>query len=76
MLDKNKTYNYEELKDIVMDAVRVTMNKLDTRLKEASKKAGDKDSLVTAMMGMQNMMVCTRMAMVILGEEGEDEDAE
>lgn len=73
MLQKDKTYTYEELKEIIRKSNLETVKKLDRDVAEAKKEHGKKeekgDGLMDFMFSIQNMMVATTMEKILLGED-------
>ena len=68
MLDKNKTYTYEELKEIINKAEKEVIKKLDDELEKinAEKELNPMTSIVVS---LNNMIAIREMTSVLLGDE-------
>lgn len=72
MLNENKTYTYEELKEIIKKAEKDTVEKLTRDLKETGKNKGKEvDFMAEFIFEMQNMIATHTMANLLLGEVDE-----
>lgn len=68
MLNKDKSYTYEELKEIIKKAEKDVIKKLDEDLERANN--GEKiDPMGKIVFSMQNMITAHEMGKMLLGED-------
>ena len=56
MIEKNRTYNYEEIKEIIDKAEIKVITELESDLRKQAKQAGKEDEFQILMFTMQNML--------------------
>lgn len=56
MIEKNRTYNYEEIKEIIDKAEMKVIAELESDLRKQAKQAGKEDEFQILMFTMQNML--------------------
>lgn len=69
MIEKNKTYSYEELKEIYKKAEIETIKKLDSEMDKAQKENGKDDALSKAIFSMQNTLVVCNLEKILFEEK-------
>ena len=57
MIEKNKTYNYEEIKEIIEKAEMKVITELESDLRKQAKEVGKEDEFQILMFSMQNMLI-------------------
>ena len=74
MLEKNKTYTYDELKKIFIEAQREVIAKETSDLKKAEEKnGGEHDPMMAFVIGMQSMSACANLFHILFKDEKEEE---
>ena len=71
MLEKDKTYTYEEIKTIIGNAIAKTMVDLENNKKEALKDKQEDNSFNIGYM-LHNMMVLSALNCILFKENKED----
>ena len=56
MIEKNRTYNYEEIKEIFSKAEMKVITELESEIREQAKQVGKEDEFQILMFTMQNML--------------------
>jgi hypothetical protein len=68
MIEKNKTYSYDELKEIYKKAEMETIKKLDSEMDKKQKENGKKDGLLNFVFTMQNLLVTNELEKILFEE--------
>lgn len=69
MLEKGKKYTYDEIKEVVKEAEKKVVSKLDADMKSTRENNGREDTMSSLMFSMQNMLVASMMSQMILEKE-------
>lgn len=57
MIDKNRTYTYEELEKLYDKAMRKALDDLDSTMQQTQKETGKIDGTFLGIFSMQNLMM-------------------
>ena len=71
MLDKNKTYTYEELKEIIHKAEKEVIKKLDDDLEKINDEK-ELNPMTSLVVSLNNMIAINEMTSVLLGAENNE----
>lgn len=71
MIEKNKTYSYEKLKEIYRKAEIETIKKLDSEMNKVQKENGKGDALSKLIFSMQNTLVTCNLEKILFEESEE-----
>ena len=69
MLEKGRKYTYDEIKEVVKEAEKKVVSKLDAAMKTTRENNGREDTMASLMFSMQNMLVASMMSQMILEKE-------
>lgn len=72
MIDKNRTYTYEELEKLYDEAMQRALEDLDNTMKDTQEKTGKTSGMGLAVFSMQNIMVAMNIKNVLFKGENDE----
>ena len=72
MIEKNKTYTYEEIKEIYISASAEAIKKFNDDFKQVLEKENKEDSIDFIVFSMHNMIFGAEIASILFEKENEE----